>query len=276
MLRLIVDKNQIPIKHQFFQFPDRSWHVNVVIRVKEKFTVTITQPTLDNIFQSFLLCDAIQSQNQSVISDLYIPFMPYSRQDRRCTNGDPDSFRILLGVLSASPFNYIRTYDVHNPRCFNGAVSIFQNILPTEFFEQVLLMRSYDFIVCPDKGAVARIESMNLGLPIVYCEKIRCPRTGRLSGFEIVKGSYRSGDIGIIIDDICDGGGTFVGLAELFECNLDLAVSHGIFSKGLAALKQCFKNIYATNSYCSGYHDVITYDILTDPNNPKLLPITGE
>ena len=57
----------------------------------------------------------------------------------------------------------------------------------------------------------------------------------------------------LIIDDICDGGGTFIGLAkELKQKNagdLYLAVSHGIFSKGLEALNTYFTKLYTTDSF---------------------------
>ena len=65
----------------------------------------------------------------------------------------------------------------------------------------------------------------------------------------------------IIIDDICDGGATFINIAvkikEYFD-NQDyngyqpkiyLIVTHGIFSKGVSELSNYFDGIYCTNSY---------------------------
>ena len=52
----------------------------------------------------------------------------------------------------------------------------------------------------------------------------------------------------IIVDDICDGGGTFLGLAaELKKLNagaLILAVTHGLFTKGIHPLQGEFEHIY--------------------------------
>ena len=54
------------------------------------------------------------------------------------------------------------------------------------------------------------------------------------------------------MDDICDGGGTFLGLAdELRKRNagpLHLAISHGIFSKGTEVLRQKFDRLFTTDS----------------------------
>jgi len=57
----------------------------------------------------------------------------------------------------------------------------------------------------------------------------------------------------LIVDDICDGGGTFLGLAkELKSKNagkLYLAISHGIFSKGFESLAKDFQKIFTTDSF---------------------------
>ena len=53
----------------------------------------------------------------------------------------------------------------------------------------------------------------------------------------------------IIIDDICDGGGTFVGIADkVGRAPLGMYITHGIFSQGFDALRERFEHIYTTNS----------------------------
>ena len=58
----------------------------------------------------------------------------------------------------------------------------------------------------------------------------------------------------IIIDDICDGGRTFIGIAEAIKEQVQnpeiyLLVTHGIFSAGYNQLMNYFDKIYTTNSY---------------------------
>ncbi len=60
----------------------------------------------------------------------------------------------------------------------------------------------------------------------------------------------------LIVDDICDGGGTFNLLAQEFEkdpvandSELHLWVSHGIFSRGLDNISPTIKKIYTTDSF---------------------------
>jgi ribose-phosphate pyrophosphokinase len=57
----------------------------------------------------------------------------------------------------------------------------------------------------------------------------------------------------VIVDDICDGGRTFIELAKVIKqrrpnTEIYLIVTHGIFSAGLSELKNYFKTIYTTNS----------------------------
>ena len=89
------------------------------------------------------------------------------------------------------------------------------------------------------------------GMPVVECSKSRDVKTGQLSGFKVYADDLGGADC-IIVDDICDAGGTFMGLAmELKKKNagkLYLAVSHGIFSKGIDDLTKYFDKIFTTDS----------------------------
>ncbi len=55
------------------------------------------------------------------------------------------------------------------------------------------------------------------------------------------------------MDDICDGGRTFTGIAEELKQkgagNLILIVSHGIFSHGFEELFKHYSRIITTNSF---------------------------
>jgi ribose-phosphate pyrophosphokinase len=55
-----------------------------------------------------------------------------------------------------------------------------------------------------------------------------------------------------IVDDICDGGRTFIELSKELKkrnCgNVYLIISHGIFSKGIDVLREHFTKVFCTNS----------------------------
>jgi ribose-phosphate pyrophosphokinase len=77
-------------------------------------------------------------------------------------------------------------------------------------------------------------------------------KTGKLSGFKVFADDLK-GKTCVIVDDICDGGGTFLGLAKELKdksCGkLILIVTHGIFSKGLEKLTEVFDEVFSTNSF---------------------------
>ena len=82
--------------------------------------------------------------------------------------------------------------------------------------------------------------------------KQRDVKTGKLKAFKVYADDLRGRDC-IIVDDICDGGGTFMGLAEELKQKgagkLYLAVSHGIFNRGFEELNKVFEKIYTTDSF---------------------------
>lgn len=56
-----------------------------------------------------------------------------------------------------------------------------------------------------------------------------------------------------VVDDICDGGATFISLAQMLRrtqpqmTSLNLYVTHGIFSKGFYELMSFYDKIYVSN-----------------------------
>jgi ribose-phosphate pyrophosphokinase len=86
---------------------------------------------------------------------------------------------------------------------------------------------------------------------VLECSKHRDVKTGQLSGFKVQSDDMQGRDC-LIVDDICDGGGTFLGLAEALKAKgagrLYLAISHGIFSKGVEPLTTVFDHIFTTDS----------------------------
>ena len=110
----------------------------------------------------------------------------------------------------------------------------------------------------PDAGAAKKTQAVvaafaHKGVTVEsrFCSKIRDPKTG-----EITK-TVAPDDIThkklLLIDDICDGGRTFIELAKLLKQNgaaeLYLYVTHGIYSKGLDVLRPYFKHVFCWHTF---------------------------
>jgi phosphoribosylpyrophosphate synthetase len=114
-------------------------------------------------------------------------------------------------------------------------------------------------LVSPDAGASKKIYSVasQIGYTgeIITCSKHR-GLDGKIVGTIVpTRDEHVTKDF-IIVDDICDGGATFTGIAQELRVKYDghkiriyLVVTHGIFSNGLKQLAQLFDGIYTTNSF---------------------------
>jgi len=104
-------------------------------------------------------------------------------------------------------------------------------------------------LIAPDAGASKKVAAIaeELGLGCVQALKHRNSEDGKLSNFEVI-GEIPEDHVGLIVDDIIDGGGTFAGLAaQIPDRDIYLAVTHGVFSKGTDI--PGIKKIWTTDSY---------------------------
>lgn len=199
--------------------------------------------------------DALSRNNNVGILDVFIPYFPGARQDR--SDGFASLTVILMAnLLSNSTRAKYHLFDPHSPITDNVVWSSSIQ-MPADL--DVPISEGVVGIIAPDEGAVSRAESFRntfyLGAGFVQCVKHRDSRTGRILDYHVPElpstGTY------IIVDDICDGGGTFNLLATAFKSTrrgqfsrLEMFVSHGIFSKGLVNIDPRIEKITTTDSWC--------------------------
>lgn len=212
--------------------------------------------TSRDIVEIGLCISAIQARKrpQQRVS-LCLPYLPFSRADRRFVPGDCHGLDMFASYLSTLGIHHVYTVDVHS-RFAKQFIPNLVNLSPVSLVDAAQKQFSTKVkesvnILVPDAGAKERYR----GVPL-QASKIRDPATGKLSGFETPSKEELGGQPTLIIDDICDGGGTFVGLAEQLKAKgvsrLGLYVTHGIFSNGLTKLLQFFDHVYTTDS-CNVY-----------------------
>lgn len=236
-----------------------------------------------DVMRLLLLSNAIEGLSPYKRLDLILPYLPYARADRRFVDGDCfglETFGNLLGSIGPSR---VITLDAHS-QVANHKVPNLTDCSANQFIARAMILfggatKSVQLnVLFPDKGAAERYN-LNFGLTkVFYAEKIRNPETGKFEGFTIPE---IDNDFPIlIVDDICDGGGTFLGIAtELAKQNiwrerLGLYVTHGIFSKGFSELGKFFSRIYCTDSFdvadcitcmvVSSFQDLLTVLPCTD------------
>jgi len=248
-------QNQEEIKFQSFTFSGGEPHIKIVPDFDTNRKVTITH-RLNSFNDLGLLCvtvDALRRMDVKII-ELFIPYFPAARQDRVMIPGEPLSVKVYADIINAMQLNKVFVFDAHSevtPALLNNST-----VIPNyAFIKEVLNKIGQNVkLISPDGGALKKIYKVSEflgGVEVVECSKSRDVKTGKLSGFKVYEDDLNGMDC-LIVDDICDGGGTFVGLAEELKKKnagkLYLAVSHGIFNKGFDVL-DCFDGIFTTNSF---------------------------
>jgi ribose-phosphate pyrophosphokinase len=190
---------------------------------------------------------------------LHIPYLPYARQDKATENTSTFNLSVLAQILNSGSFNLITSYDTHNTERARELIRHFQNLSPYDFHYETITSVEPDYIVFPDAGAAHRYDEYGLyfvNTAKIVCDKTRDQLTGQITGHEITQ--FDTLDVTpkrfLIIDDLCDGGATFVSVAKMLrqkysDIRVDLCVSHGLFSKGRETLlANGIDNLYTTNS----------------------------
>lgn len=243
------------ISFQNFTFSGGEPHIKIEPNFDVAQKVTITH-RLNSFNDLGLLCIAVDALRRMGVKDteLFIPYFPAARQDRVMIKGEPLSVKVYADIINGMQFDKVFVFDAHSevtPALVNNC-----EVIPNHtFIEAVVKAIGSDVkLISPDGGALKKIYKVSEflgGVEVVECSKSRDVKTGRLSGFKVYNDNLQGADC-LIVDDICDGGGTFVGLAEELKNKnagkLYLAVSHGIFNKGFEVL-DCFEKIFTTNSF---------------------------
>lgn len=241
-------------------------HRNFLVskELKGQINITAHVKCSEGIILLSQLKNLIDNLNLKEKIVLYLPYVPYARYDRIMLNPDSFSLEVFANLLNSLNFDEVIVQDCHSEvttNLINNCFNVDQATLIKDSFD----FSNYNLIVAPDKGSIfkaAKIAKL-FNKELIICDKTRDETTGKLSrNFKILSriDTIINSRV-LIVDDICDGGGTFLGLGqELLKYNPDyisLYVTHGIFSKGLDDLNKIFDNIYAYN--CWVETDCINY-----------------
>lgn len=183
--------------------------------------------------------------------ELHIPYLPYARQDKEISNEACFNLELILNIFDLIQPTKVTALDVHNPEAFSHLPQeAFENIIPVDFIERAALTVKPDFVLFPDKGAQKRYGGIFTTIVKYAASKLRDEGAGIIKGITIPANLPKSGTI-LVVDDICDGGATFIGLAqalkEVGNYGLNLYVTHGLFSKGFDHLKLWYTKIFSVD-----------------------------
>lgn len=203
---------------------------------------------LHNIVSNVIESNRTCADGWPYTETLFIPYLPFARQDRNTSMKSPYSLSIFADLLNSAVFDAVVTVDVHSEVAFDlieGLVSIPQPFLiPTDLLSSSRIGSCSNPVnVIPDKGAYKKQISEgallststhpifnDLGIETfnILLDKKRDPTTGAINisvaegcfGEKQTNEIFEVGDVleAFMFDDICDGGTTFVlGMKEFLN-----------------------------------------------------------
>lgn len=272
-LNLVNPNDVLSCKYEISRFPDGQQS----IRILEHNYITylslrsqnepITIKSRLNTFQDLeLIICANQALKEIGVKSvkLFIPYCIGGRSDRKFQEGGINYIKTVIApIINSQNFDEVRVMDPHSDvleACINNFVKLNNFHLGLMALKNIYGIREYKNDIClvsPDAGAYKKIFDFATwcGIKeIITASKVRDIESGKILKTvvpslenHIDKMKY------VIVDDICDGGRTFIELAKVLKeekpnAEVHLIVTHGIFSAGFNELGEYFDGIHTTNS----------------------------
>jgi ribose-phosphate pyrophosphokinase len=186
------------------------------------------------------------------LGDLYVPYLYGARSDRQFQLGDSVELELIAGLINDQHYETVSILDPHT----YAAINLIHHSRIIRVRDRCPVPPLAGLVVAPDQHADNHIASwVSLSTPHIQCKKTRIE-----SAVVIEVPEHKPSGTYTVIDDICDGGATFIELAkQLHAPNLTLRVTHGVFSKGVDRLVRAgYSRIITTNSLSQFSHAHLT------------------
>lgn len=241
-----------------FVFSGGEVHVNIE-DIKNTGYIYASITNSEELIKLLMVTDAYK-RKFSITPELYLPYIPYARQDRVCNNGEALSIKVFSDLINSQNYPAVHVLDPHS----DVSTALINNIRVTD--NTVLAKKVWDsltsynkedlYLVSPDAGALKKTHKVAKAIgydkEVIFCEKQRDTKTGDITGTKVYCDDIEDNNF-VLVDDICDGGRTFIEIAKVLKekgaNRVILVVSHGIFSKGFDCIFKYIDEVYCTDSF---------------------------
>jgi len=257
------------IKYKISKFPDGQQTIDLDIAFYNhisKIEDVKIKSRLNNFKDLEIILCATQALRNIKVSNifLYVPFIIGSRSDRKFQDGGINYLKqVIAPIINSQNYNEVITFDPHSD-VLEAVINNFEKVNNFQLVKHALTKidnkndaQNRVCFISPDAGAYKKIFDVAKEFKvnnIITANKVRDLVTGKIIKTEIPDLNFDDDMQYVIIDDLCDGGRTFIELSKVIKeqnpnAKIYLIVSHGIFSAGLDVLKPHFEKIYTTDSY---------------------------
>lgn len=276
----LVHKDKSGVKYIISNFPDGQKQIKIQIFCTPNLYDLSFEKIVNEgvIIKSRMSWDDVQIIIATVMSlrelnakeiHLEVPYFLGARSDRKFEIGSNNYLKtVICPIINSLNLDSVTVTDPHS-NCLEMGLNNFRSVSNADLlrFTKSNFVGNFDdlIIISPDAGASHKIykllEEVGFENNVIACSKER-DSEGKLSKTVVTLNNLLNKDL-LIIDDICDGGATFINIAKEIKehyagisCpKIYLMATHGIFSKGFGELQQYFEVIYTTNSYIQFYSD---------------------
>jgi ribose-phosphate pyrophosphokinase len=187
------------------------------IRGRTVFLVQSTFSPTDNMMELLLMIDAAKRASAYKVVAV-VPYYGYARQDRKDRPRVAIGSKLVANMLTAAGADRIVTMDLHAPQ-IQGYFDIPVDHLDSSAifipYIESLNLENLTF-AAPDVGSANRIREVAtfFEVEMVICDKHR-KRANEIASMVLI-GDVKDRDV-VLIDDICDTGGTLCKSAALMK-----------------------------------------------------------
>ncbi|HLX91517.1 MAG TPA: ribose-phosphate pyrophosphokinase [Puia sp.] len=226
---------------------------NESIRGDMVFLVQSTFAPADNLFELLLMIDAARRASAYKVVAV-MPYYGYARQDRKDKPRVAIGSKLVANMIVAAGADRVITMDLHAPQ-IQGYFDIPMDHLDSSaifvpYIEQ-LRLENLTF-AAPDVGSANRIREIAsyFNAEMVICDKHR-KRANEIASMVVI-GDVEGKDV-ILIDDICDTGGTLAKAAKLIR------------EKGATSVRAlCTHPVLSGNAYANIENSVLEELVVCD------------
>jgi ribose-phosphate pyrophosphokinase len=264
----LADASESNIAFEISKFPDGQQSVTIVGGILNLVGGDVVIKSRLNNFKDLelIICaNQVLKELGAAKIALYVPYFLGARSDRKFIHGSINYLKtVICPIINSQKFAEVVVVDPHSD-VLEACLDNFSKMNNHAIVKAALTdidntnsAREKIVLVSPDAGALKKIYDVAEAFGIedvVTAIKHRDVKTGKITHTEVpLKPLIHEHDKKfVIIDDICDGGRTFIELAKVIKerthnSQIYLVVTHGIFSAGLLELSKYFDKIYTTDS----------------------------
>ncbi len=254
---------------KYFTFSGGEVHIQIPTDIPfadpARIRITTRITNSDKLMELFMVTDALRRKFGTLVP-IYvtIPYLPYARQDKISAQGESLSLKVFADLINSQNYAKVITFDAHSDVA-NALINNLKNISQKSVVWYVASYRGIGemlqnkVLIIPDHGASKKSYQLGEVLSpekFVQVDKAR-DEFGNIVKTVVYTDLLVDKDC-LIVDDICDGGATYIAIAKelltLGAKSITLFTTHGIYAKGVDCL------------YNAGIDTIVTTDTFRSAN----------